>query len=107
MTLPRYEPEPRKYELMVVFRPDLADERLTAAIERVRTTIADQGGTVTFDKHDTPWGRRRLAYPIQKFQEGFYVLFQLVCPPSKAREIERELRLNEQVLRHLMVRLDT
>jgi len=104
--LPRYEPEPRKYELMVLLRPDLADDRLEAAIERIRTMIADQGGTVTFEKRDTPWGRRRLAYPIMKFQEAFYVLFQLVCPPSKAREIERELRLNDQVLRHLMVRLE-
>ncbi len=104
--MPRYEPEPRRYELMVLFRPDLENERLDAAIERVKTAIADQGGVVSFEKRDTPWGRRRLAYPIQKFQEAFYVLFQLTCPPSKAREIERELRLNEQVIRHLMVRLD-
>lgn len=106
LTLPRFEPEPRQYELMVLLRPDLNDERLQAAIERVKTVIADQGGTVTFEKYDTPWGRRRLAYPIQKFQEAFYALFQLRCPPSRTREIERELRLNEQVLRHLLVRLD-
>ncbi len=104
--MPRYVPEPRPYELMVLLRPDLADDRLDAAIERIRTIITDQGGTVTFEKRDTPWGRRRLAYPIQKFQEAIYVLFQLICPPSKTREIERELRLNDQVLRHLMVRMD-
>jgi small subunit ribosomal protein S6 len=104
--LPRYEPAPRPYELMVLLRPDLADDRLEAALERIRNTVVEQGGTITFEKRDTPWGRRRLAYPIQKFQEAFYVLFQLVCPPRTVREIERELRLNEQVLRHLMVRLD-
>ncbi len=104
--MPRYEPEPRPYELMVLLRPDLADDRLEAALERIRNTVVEQGGTITFEKRDTPWGRRRLAYPIRKFQEAFYVLFQLVCAPRAVREIERELRLNEQVLRHLMVRLD-
>ncbi|WP_448575088.1 30S ribosomal protein S6 [Thermomicrobium sp.] len=104
--MPRYEPEPRPYELMVLLRPDLADDRLEAALERIRNTVVEQGGTITFEKRDTPWGRRRLAYPIRKFQEAFYVLFQLICPPRMVREIERELRLNEQVLRHLIVRLD-
>jgi small subunit ribosomal protein S6 len=91
---------------MVLFRPDLAEDGLTVAVQRVSSLVEAAGGTVTTMKRDTPWGRRRLAYPIHKFQDAIYVLYQLTCPPARARDIERELRLNEQVLRHLMVRLD-
>lgn len=104
--MPRYQPDPRPYELMVLFRPDLADDGLDAAIERVASLIQEAGGTVTNVKRDTPWGRRRLAYPIQKYQDAFYVLYHCTCPPAGTREIERELRLNDQVIRYLLVRLD-
>uniref|UniRef100_A0A7C2WEC6 Small ribosomal subunit protein bS6 n=1 Tax=Thermorudis sp. TaxID=1969470 RepID=A0A7C2WEC6_9BACT len=104
--MPRYQPAPRPYELMVLFRPDLAEDGLDAAIERVSSLIQATGGTVTNIKRDTPWGRRRLAYPIQRFQDAIYVLYHFTCPPAGTRDIERELRLNEQVIRHLMVRLD-
>ncbi len=104
--MPRWEPTPRPYELMVLFRPDLAEDGLEAAIDRVTSLLQEVGGTVTNIKRDTPWGRRRLAYPIHKFQDAIYVLYHFTCPPARTREIERELRLNEQVIRHLMVRLE-
>jgi small subunit ribosomal protein S6 len=104
--LPRYEPEPRPYELMVLFRPDLASDGLDAAVERIQQLLTSLGGTVTQVKRDTPWGRRRLAYPIQHFQDAIYVLYTFTFPPSKTREIEQELRINEQVIRFLLVRQD-
>lgn len=93
----------RDYELMVVFAPQLDDQGVATAIERYANWITAAGGTVA-----TPnvWGRRTLAYPIKKQTEGVYVQFVFQLPPTRSRELERNLRIDEQVLRHLLVRPD-
>lgn len=93
----------RDYELAFVIRPDLEDEAFDAVTEKVAGYIQATGGEVT--KTDV-WGRRRLAYPIRKYVEGYYVLMQAQMNANALTELERNLRLNEDVMRHLVVRLD-
>jgi small subunit ribosomal protein S6 len=93
----------RDYELMVVFTPELDEEGVTAATERVRTLVTSRGGEVVDLQ---AWGRRRLAYLIDKFRDGFYTVAKLKLSPEAAEPLERGLRLSDTVIRHLLVRLD-
>lgn len=93
----------RDYELMVVMTPDLDEAAVTAATERVQTLVTSRGGEVVDVQ---PWGRRRLAYPIQKHRDGFYTVAKLKLSPEATAPLERSLELNESVIRHLLVRLD-
>lgn len=101
-----YRTMPRPYELMVLINPEVTDEALTEAVDRIGQYISDQGGEVTNIKRDTPWGRRRLAYPIQRFRDATYVLYHLMTPPTSVVEIERELKLDERIIRYLLVRYE-
>lgn len=92
----------RDYELVVIFSPEVADEDVPAALEKMSQLITDRGGTIT---EVNQWGRRKLAYPIQRFLEGNYVLTQFKIEPKMTAELEASLRLAEDVLRHLLVRL--
>lgn len=92
----------RAYELVMVLSPEVTDERLEEAVGRVTRMVTAQGGAVTATN---PWGRRRLAYPIRRFLEGHYVHTELTMDPKVAADLERNLRLSEEVLRHLLVRL--
>ncbi len=89
--------------MVLVFKPELGDQDVPAAVERVTGMISTNGGEVS--KVDI-WGRRRLAYPIKRFTEGDYVLTQFMLEPERVRELESGLKLNEDVIRHLVVRLD-
>jgi small subunit ribosomal protein S6 len=93
----------RQYELMVVMRTDMTDEGLTALLGNVQSWIEAQGGNVI--RIDN-WGRRHLAYPIQKQRDGYYVLFIAEMPAEAIVVLERNLRLSENVLRYLTVRMD-
>ena len=93
----------RIYEEMFIVRPDAAEEVIDAAVEQLSTSVKSAGGQV--DKVDK-WGKRRLAYKIEKFDEGFYVLMQITCKPETVRELERRLRVNDQVIKFLTVRID-
>ncbi|HEY8478073.1 MAG TPA: 30S ribosomal protein S6 [Chloroflexota bacterium] len=93
----------RDYELMLVLRPDLDDDAVRAVVDRVKGLIAGRGGEVLAEDVR---GRRRLAYEIRHFREGIDVLFRLRLSPQSADELERSLRLTEQVIRHLLVRLE-
>lgn len=93
----------RDYELMVVLSPELDEAGVDAATERLGTQISGRGGEVVDLQK---WGRRRLAYPIAKQRDGFYTVAKLKLAPGDADPLERSLRLNESVLRHLLVRLD-
>ncbi len=93
----------RDYEMMVIVRPELDEEGLQAALARVADLITTNGGEVTKTE---PWGRRRLAYPIKQVREGQYVLMQFKLEPAATAAVERTLRINEDVLRFLVVRLD-
>ena len=95
---------PRGYELMILINPEITDEALTATIDAVSGYVTAPGAEITYIKRDTPWGRRRLAYPIQRFRDATYILFQFLASPSDLTEIERELKLDERVIRYLLVR---
>ena len=93
----------RPYELLFVLRPDLDDAHTEGAIDRVRRLVEQQGGTV--DQIDR-WGRRKLAYEIRHFRDGYYVVFRFKAPPTAIAEIERVLNITDEVIRFLTVRLD-
>ncbi len=93
----------RDYELTLVVRPDVEDAALTALLDRVKGMVTATGGQV--GSMDT-WGRRTLAYPIKKIGEGQYFLIRAQLPPQALDELERNLKLTEQVLRFLLVRTD-
>jgi small subunit ribosomal protein S6 len=91
------------YELTVIFKGDLSEEKLTAAIENVKKFITGKGGVITDTKS---WGKRRLAYPIKHSHEGNYILLKFTMKPNLNRELETSLRISEDVLRHLLVKID-
>lgn len=100
----QYHIMPRPYELMVLVMPELADEALDAEVERVSGILSAQGAEITYLKRDTPWGRRRLAYPIGRFRDATYLLYRFNSEPQAIRRIEAELKLNQQVIRYLVTR---
>ena len=102
----RPAPRPRKYEMMIVVAPTVTEDGLSTVVERVTALVEAQDGEVESFTHDSPWGRRRLAYPIQNFRDAFYVLYYLHLPPRAIGELDRELRLDEAIIRHLIVKYD-
>ena len=93
----------RQYELVFIIRPDLDEEGHDGVVEQVAQTLVSLGGEVTATD---PWGKRKLAYPIRKQAEGYYVRMEIEFPKDSIRELDRSLRLTEPVLRHLVVRMD-
>ena len=91
----------RRYELMLVFRPDAPDERISAIVDRTTRQITADGGQIV---KVAPWGRRRLAYQIDRHREGSYHIVVFEAPASSILELERALLITEEVLRHLVVR---
>lgn len=92
-----------KYELAVVVNAKIEDDARTATIEKVKELIARFGGEVT---NVDDWGKRKLAYEINKQKEGFYYFIQFNAETSTPAELESRLRITETVLRYLIVRLD-
>ena len=90
---------PRDYELMYVVRPDLDEDGLRTAVEAVQGLVEGQGGEVLTT---TPWGKRRLAYEIAGLRDGHYVIVEFRGDGSKVKELERALRINDQVIRHMI-----
>jgi small subunit ribosomal protein S6 len=93
----------RSYELVFIVHPEVDGDDLTTLIETVRGLIERSGGQVT---QVDPWGLRRLAYPIRNLWEGQYVLMRLRLEPQSVAELERSLKLTEQIMRHLIVHLE-
>lgn len=91
----------RRYELMLVFRPDAPDDRTAAIIDRTTRQITAAGGQIV---KVAPWGRRRLAYAIDRHREGAYHIVVFEAPTTAIVELERGLLITEEVLRHLVVR---
>lgn len=96
----------RTYELMAVLRPDLDSEGTGRAVERIVSLVEALNGQVTSINQENPWGMRRLAYPIRHFRDGYYVLFSLQLDPARQGELDRELKLREEVIRYLVVRAE-
>ena len=92
-----------KYEMTVIFKPTLEEEALKQEFDKVQGYIERFGGTI--EKVDD-WGKRRLAYEIQKLNDGFYYIFTIAGDPAMPKEIESRLRIMESVLRYLIIRLD-
>jgi small subunit ribosomal protein S6 len=93
----------RDYEMMYILSPEIGDENFGASVEKINSLITRLGGELGEINQTSPWGKRRLAYPIDKHTDGFYVVANLKLNPSQTGELERSLRLNEEVLRHLLV----
>jgi small subunit ribosomal protein S6 len=91
----------RRYELMLVIRPDVPDDRSQAVIDKVTRQITTSGGQII---KVAPWGRRRLAYPIDRFREGSYHIILFAAPPDALAELEHGLLITEEVIRHLVTR---
>lgn len=94
----------RQYEIAVILNPDLDEAGVAAMTEKVDAWIAGLGGTVA---HTEQKLKRRLAYPIRKNQEGHYVFWHAILPADGLHEIERNMRLAEEVLRFLFIRNDS
>jgi small subunit ribosomal protein S6 len=93
----------KAYELLVIFNPTLSDDERAAVLERVSTLITNEGSTL--DTTDE-WGKRKLAYEIDKLSEGDYVLFEFHAKPEAIAEIDRVLRITDAVVRFILVRRD-
>jgi small subunit ribosomal protein S6 len=93
----------RIYEEMFILRPDATEEEIAPIVEQVKTTVTSAGGTV--DKEER-WGVRKLAYRVEKRNEGYYVLMQFTAGPQTVKEVERRLRVNDAVLKYMTVRID-
>lgn len=93
----------RAYELMVILRGDLDEPVAHAWVKTVTSGIETAGGSV----HGQPawWGKRRFAYPIDKREEGYYAVFELVAAGGALDELERTLRIADDVVRHKLLRL--
>lgn len=92
--------------MMYILSPELGDENFATSIEKVNNYITRLGGEITETNQSAPWGKRRLAYPIEKHSDGFYVVTNFRLLPTQSGELERGLRLNEEVLRHLVISLN-
>jgi small subunit ribosomal protein S6 len=93
----------RRYELMLVLRPDIPDDRSQAIIDRTTRQITASGGQIV---KVAPWGRRRLAYPIDRQREGSYHIIIFESPAEAIVELERGLLITEELLRHLVTRVE-
>jgi small subunit ribosomal protein S6 len=93
----------RIYEALFIIKPDVPDEESDQRVESLRTHLIGAGATV--DKLEK-WGKRRLAYRIEKYREGSYVLMQFTGGPEIVKEFERRLRVSDIVLKFLTVRID-
>ena len=93
----------RRYELMLVIRPDVADDRSQGLVDRTTRQIVAAGGQII---KVAPWGRRRLAYPIDRHREGSYQIILFESPAEAIIELEHTLLITEEVLRHLVTRVE-
>lgn len=104
------EREPRAYELMTVYIPELSEEDNQSQIEKVSGYIANAGGTLTETLTSSPWGRRRLAYTVRfngvDYRDGFYTVYHFESAPSNLTELERDLKLDTNTMRYLLVHDD-
>jgi small subunit ribosomal protein S6 len=93
----------RRYELMLVLSPDVPDDKSQAVIDKSTRQIVAAGGQII---KVAPWGRRRLAYPIGHHREGSYQIVLFEAPPEALLELEHRLLITEEVIRHLVTRVE-
>ena len=93
----------RDYELILIISPEVGDEAFEATLDNVSKFVTESGGTVSNVER---WGKKKLAYPLKHFMEGNYVLTRFKMGPASGKQLEANLRISEDVLRHLLIRLD-
>jgi small subunit ribosomal protein S6 len=93
----------RRYELMLVLRPDTADDRVQQILDKTTRGIAVSDGQIV---KVSPWGRRRLAYPISGHHDGSYFIVVFDAPSDAVDELERGLNITEEIMRHLVTRIE-
>ena len=102
----QYVPDARTYELMTVLSPDVPEDDISGVLDAISGYVTTAGGTVQEVLRDSPWGRRRLAYPIRHasrdVRDGYYTLYHFELAPNRVTDVERDLKLNTQVIRYLV-----
>ena len=93
----------RDYELGFILDPEVNEEQSNAIIERIQQIVNNHDGEVV---RISQWGRRRLAYPIRHKRDGFYVFFDMILTPETVSELDRNMRVTEEILRHIIIRRD-
>ena len=93
----------RKYEVMYIIKPDLEESKYPEIIEKYNTLIQNNGGEVLKVE---PWGKRRLAYEINKLRAGYYVLLQMACSHDFPAELERNFKIADEIMRFLVTRIE-
>ena len=93
----------RRYEVLVILDPELEERTVEPSLDTYLNIVRKEGGTV--EKLDI-WGRRKLAYDIQKKSEGIYAIIDLTAEPAVVKELDRQLTLNESILRTKVIRPD-
>lgn len=91
----------RNYEVMYIVRPDIEQEQLDSEVAKYQGVIENGGGQIT---HHEVLGKRRLAYEIQKYREGVYVLVNFEAPTQVVQELERMMKISDDVIRYLVVK---
>ncbi len=94
----------RDYELVLIISPEVLEEKFDAVIDNVSQFITGKGGIISDVEQ---WGKRRLAYPIKHFEEGSYVLSRFKLKPALSKELEANLQISEEILRHLLIKLSS
>ena len=87
------------YELVMILKPDLGEEATAALIEKFKSLVEQRGTVAEVDE----WGKRHLAYPIDDITEGYYVLMTFTADPALPAELDRQMRINDNVMRSLIV----
>ena len=93
----------RDYELGFILSPEVSEEETRALLERVEQIVATYGGQIV---KINQWGRRRLAYPIEHHRDGYYVFIDMILTPETVLELDRFLKVSEEVMRHMVKRRD-
>ncbi len=93
----------RKYETFFIVDPDLPDEVNAVIDEKIKNVVSSNGGSVL---DYSPWGKKKLAYPVQKRNRGHYVLMEYAGGPELVAELERNMRLDERILKFITVKLE-
>ncbi len=92
-----------KYEITFIIKPDMEEAQIKKIAEDMKKVLADEGATITEEK---ALGQRELAYEINKFQTGYYYLYVVEAPTNAIKEFDRVARINENLLRHLVVKVE-
>lgn len=91
----------RKYEIMYIVRPDIEDEAKQALIERFDNVLTTNGAEIIESKD---WGKRRLAYEIEDYRDGYYRIIQTNANPEAVQEFDRLAKINDDIIRHIVIK---